>query len=147
MTNRNGNSILAKNLLFRLNVDINPSSTTDVTFRMILLIDTDNLGGAPSPTDILQDTALPTISPLNRTTTLGGRFKILSDKIVNLSAAGQRSRTFNIYKNLQHHIKYGGTSAFNLDSRSGAIYVLLTSDDNTNQPATQFYSRIKFIDN
>lgn len=144
VNNRDGNSVKTSDMLFRFAFTLDPAATTPCRIRMILFIDTDNLGTAPAVTDVLQ--TVSALSALERTTQSGGRFRILADRIMSLTLI-KSSITGKIYKKLGHHLKYGGTTSAGADAREGAVFALFISDQAANDPSVSYNSRIKYYDN
>lgn len=139
---RNGNKILMKDLLFRVN--INGSSTPSATnVRFILFVDKEFDGAVPSVTQVLQTASH--LSPINIDYTK--RFVILSDKRYSFTNTGYLSTFVKIYKQLQFHAFYDGSTTATADCKENMICALFITDQNVNQPGYNFYSRIKFYDN
>lgn len=144
VNSRDGNSVKTSDMLFRFAFTLDPAATVPCRVRMILFIDTDNLGTVPAVNDVLQ--TVSALSALERTTQSGGRFKILADRIMSLTLI-KSSITGKIYKKLGHHLKYGGTTSAGADAREGAVFVLFISDQAANDPSVSYNSRIKYYDN
>jgi len=72
------------------------------------------------------------------------RFKILYDQSAILDASEISGRHTKIYFPINKTIEYNGSA--NTDIQKNGVYGLVLSDDNTNQPAFNYYSRIYFRD-
>lgn len=140
---RNGLSVKATSMNFRSFVRINPSSTGPVNFRVAIVIDTMNAGTVPTYADVFESTSI--VAPLNKENT--PRFKVLCDKVFRLTpgASANGLQEFHCYKKLIHHIRYSG--GLTTDFREGNMFCVTQSDDNTNLPTHQYYSRVNYIDN
>lgn len=145
---RDGNSFLNKSLYIKLNFIGN---TTAVTTRMRYLIVVDTMAnpGAAAPTlaDLLENTSYTISSPLNIVASNAGqRFKVILDRtIINISGTSLFSQPRRIYLRLKDHSRFVG--ALGSDIVSPIYYLCAVSDQATNQPSMEFYSRLRFIDN
>lgn len=141
---RTGNSILLRNLTYRLKFEINASVTVDTTIMMALVWDTQQVGdSAPAITDIF---ASATPESLLATGTLG-RFKIILRKHILLTpASGGRPaivmhNTLNLYK----HIRYNGVN--DTDIQKNGLYLVMVGSESTNLPTITGTVRIGYHDN
>lgn len=141
---RTGNSVLLRNITYRLKFEINPSVSSNTSITMVLFYDTQQIGDTtPAWTDIY-DSATPQ-SLMSLAT--GGRFKILARKQIYLTpASGGRPvvelhKTMNVYK----HIRYNGTSG--TDIQKNGLYVAYCSSESTNTPTVTGSIRIGYHDN
>lgn len=141
---RIGNSILSKRISIRGYVDQNASATA-TRYRIMLILDKDNAQGtAPTPAQILQN--LTPNSHLNLNST--DRFVVLHSERGALSINGERTRLFEIQKDLSNlHIKYDGTAADQASAAENHLYLFAISDEATNNPSYTFESRFCFYDN
>lgn len=142
---RNGNSVLVKNIFIRGRVLLDPIAVSS-QFRLIILRDTMNTGTAPTVGNILTNagTGLCCLSPLNK---LGspGRYKILYTKLFTLNNNGTRSQVFKSFIKLDKHIKYTGPDAD--DEYRNQIYVLMVSNEAVNLPQISYVTRLSYYDN
>lgn len=140
VNNRNGNSILAKYVLYSGTATM-PNGEYTQTVRFMILQDLKNEGSLPAVTDILETSNVN--APLNADSV--DRFWILADKKFTLNSGGGESKPINVFRRLNFHIKYDGTSAADYDTNS---IILLTISDATSAPPTiTGYSRLAFYDN
>lgn len=139
--NRDGNLIKAKSLLVKCLLDMS-SSATDTNVRLIVFKDNEQAGTTPTAAELLEVTTSPTnlISPLNHIN--GKRFNILIDKEFAMSINGKRQYMFERYIDLSHHIKYADNGL-----KEGNIFWCIVSNEATNVPSHNFYSRLRFVDN
>jgi len=140
VNNRNGNSILAKYILYSGTATM-PESEYTQTVRFIILQDLKNEGSLPSPSDILETVNVN--SPMNADAV--DRFWIIADKKFTLNSGGGESKPINIFRRLNFHIKYDGVLAADYDTNT---LLLLTVSTGTSAPPTiTGYSRLAFYDN
>lgn len=140
VADRQGNSILMKYIEFKYTIQINASATA-TTVRLMLIVDKDNQGSSPSPTDILDFAS--EVSPLN--TDNASRFWVLADKMYALSINGDRVVTDHVFRRCNFHTKYSGANS--TDTKANNIYLLTVSNEATNEPTLQGYTRCAFYDN
>lgn len=138
---RDGNSIKVTSWLHRITLEKNASATS-TRFRIILFSDVSSAGAVPAVTDLLQTASV--ISPLNRVN--GSRFHVLQDKTCVLDTDTPQ-KVFEFYKKMQHHIKYLDGTANTTSLGQGSLYVLILSNEATNTPTMNYYSRMRFLDN
>lgn len=139
--NRDGNSILGKYLSFRMDGVMN-TNATETVIRIMVFVDTQNQGALPSASEVLQSPS-NTLSPLNIDNTQ--RFTILLDKYILLSDNGDRVIVRKFYVPLNFHLRYTGSAASTYNKNN--IFMLTQSDEATNTPVVNIYSRLAFYDN
>lgn len=145
-TNRSGNSVLVRSLYVKFRCSVNTTNTeNNQNIRLILFIDKQQNGAAPTVSNILQTFGGTNsiVSPLNLD--MAPRFKVLYDKVFNLSKLDNTGNAGSVFKKLYFHAKYTGTGGS--DVFTNQIYHLLISDQPTNQPAITIYTRMGFYDN
>ena len=139
INNRDGNSVKVTYLGLRGNFTANDAHTLT---RMIVFRDNQQIGDTtPSVSDVLQS-ADPN-SFLNQNTL--GRFKVLLDRrYQNTDAGNNKGIAFKHDLSLQHHVRYNGAAA--TDVQKGGLYILLVSDDAVG-PNIAIECRVRFVDN
>lgn len=140
---RIGNSVyvtgLALNFLF-----VSHSSAPQSNVRFVVFHDTQTVSDTTSIgwTELMDNGSM--WSMVNRGSQRG-RFKILMDKTCSLSPATNYAENY-----MKNYIPINKTVEFNstvaTDIQKNAIYGLVISDDNTNQPGFTYYSRLYFRD-
>lgn len=146
--NRNGNSILAKKLLFRMTLHGNTTADSTV-FRCIIFYDTQFNGTNPTPGLVLESGQLSTANSVNAPLNVdsAGRFTILRDKVYVLN---NQLDAYSVVKHLKYwiplnfHIKFTDTTT---GGWTNQLFVLFISDQQTNTPAVDYSSRLNFYDN
>lgn len=143
---RTGNSIFVRNVGIRFSILYNTSGASAQRVRMMLVIDSQQVGDTlPSVSDVLDvaGTASAPLSFLNDQTV--GRFKVLKSRMYTVYADKNNIVSqWNI--NLRHHVRYNGATA--TDIQKGGIYLLMvSSEDNTNPPAVERNIRVAYHDN
>lgn len=143
---RTGNSIFVRNVGIRFSILYNTSGASAQRVRMMLVIDSQQVGDTlPSVSDVLDvaGTASAPLSFLNDQTV--GRFKVLKSRMYTVYADKNNIVSqWNI--NLRHHVRYNGAAA--TDIQKGGIYLLMvSSEDNTNPPAVERNIRVAYHDN
>ena len=141
---RTGRKVRAKSIYLNAQVRIN-SSATATTFRYILFWDKDSDGESVTSAELLQ-VANDLQSPLNYATA-GSRFKILRDGNVDLSIDGQRVKTIKCFRRMGQHLTFLGDGSTTGSLGSGQVYMALISNETTNVPDFNYYTRFRFIDN
>lgn len=144
---RNGNSLLAKSIMVRGTL----KAQVDQNVRICIFLDRQGDGTAPTVANLLEtgNAVNAVFSELNHSN--GSRFKILYNKIFTMIAGtNTERRVVNIYKKLNHHIKYKGTGSAIGDTVSGTIHVLIISDHTDAAGTSASFdgrSVFRFIDN
>lgn len=137
---RDGRSIMAKSLQIQGNIEVAASSVITIV-RLVLFIDNDNYGTAPTSSNIgISDTyILRDGSPQNLK-----RFKVLMDKVYRLDVTSNLSKSVTYYKKMNHTIKFDGVNA--TDYSQGSIWLLYVSNQATYVPALNLSTRLRFTD-
>lgn len=141
---RTGNSILVRNLTYRLKFEINSSVTADTTILFALVWDTQQVGDtSPAITDIF---ASATPETLLATGTLG-RFKIILRKHILLTPAsgGKPAIVMHNNLNLYKHTRYNGVN--DTDIQRNGLYLVMVSSESTNLPTITGTVRLGYHDN
>jgi len=144
ISGRTGNSILVRNLSYRCKLEINAAVTSNTTFTMMIIQDSQQVGdNAPAVTDIL--VTANTYSLLNDSQS--GRFQILSRKNITLTPAsgGRPAVEWKGYHKLYTHIRYNGTTS--TDIQKNGIYLLILSSEGTNYPTFSGSFKLGYHDN
>lgn len=138
---RTGNSILLRNLLFRVSITQHASAST--TFcRFMLIQDTQQIADTvPSISDVLE--TVHYLSPLKDGSV--GRFKVMLNKVVSLDSASKKCYVNEFYKKLYLHVRYNGSN--NTDQQKNAIYLILLSSETTNTPTFAYETKLGYHDN
>lgn len=149
---RTGQSILAKAVYGRISATIHASATT--TFiRFIMFIDTNPSAASALPvmSSVLQSSTDPTIAPLSMD--FPGRFRVLKDKVFTLSQNGPQAAfmkwkyIYNDKDGYESKMKWDATGDAITDKRQNHLFLLVISDQATNTPALQYFTRLRYIDN
>lgn len=149
---RVGYSVLAKLLQIRFSLTMNSSATTS-TVRILIFVDTSPSAQTSAPTNgtVIDQQGDPVIGPFNMDTP--GRFLRLADKIVSLNTNGGAQKTFKLkyrYKESDsqiNHLKWDVTGDAQADKRQNHVYMLVASNQSTNTPSLNYFSRFRYIDN
>ncbi len=104
-------------------------------------------GAIATIADILATTTaqLNISSPLNLENKY--RFKILYDRIHQVSISGRQNAHGNFYKKVNFPIRYGGNSGGIADLRTNSVGILMISNEATNDPVVTSFFRMRYIDN
>lgn len=142
-SNRTGISQLNHSLHMRLNLTMNTVATSTY-FRVILLVWNENVQEtAPSSAKILENNSVY-FSPYNVENSK--QYSIIKDKTYPLATGGPSSISENWNIKLSPlHSKY--TSTGSTSQSTGHVYLMLVSDQSTNTPSYQIYTRIRYYDN
>lgn len=143
--NRVGNSALLKDL--NLRISIIPNYTTDPynLIRYVIFVDKQQSGTPPTTAQLFTN-AGNIDSPFNRNYT--DRFVIIKDKRLIISQQGDQQQVFQkIYKKLDFHCRWIGSSSGNADAGNNQLYIAAVSTQVLNLPLFYIYSRVNFTDN
>lgn len=141
-SNRNGNSILGKDVSSRIQLTLNASATATY-IRLMLIVDKQCDGVLPAVTDVLQTAS--TVSPLNKD--FSNRFVVIRDKLYSLDTVSSRTLTDRMYSKVSFHLHYDGATAAIADCKENQLYLLTISSEATNTPALVSYWRFNYYDN
>jgi hypothetical protein len=145
-TTREGDTVKISRIQVNFTCSINPSSTVGyVDFRYFLVRDLQpngvgftNAQYLNSPNNVLSCINMP----------YSKRFITMDDQIFTLDANGPQAYTYRKVYERELHVEYGlGNAGTVADIAKESIYLIVLSNDNTNQPAYSFFVRIQFIDN
>lgn len=146
---RTGISIKAASIYVRLSLYRNSSATTTYDRLRVMLItdnDQDENGSYPLVSYLLQNVTQQTVldSPLN--ITRAGRFNILYDKVYSLNNI-RPNINVSIYKKLNHHVRFSGSTDTASSIRQGHVYLLILSEASANHPGMTCQTRFRYYDN
>lgn len=140
---RTGNSVLVNSVYGRMKFTTHASSPNQVIRYMLIhdkqqVPDTAIVAG-----DVLENLTYSDVSPLNRNSL--GRYKILFDRRVQLSANKPQAivKWFKHFK--RHHIRFNGTGT--PDYQRDGLFLLILTEETTNMPSLQAFSTTAFYDN
>lgn len=142
---RQGNKIRAKYIKCGGVITLNASATNS---RVRMVIVRDNNGSTTQPT-IAELFSTASIM-LNNRPKLGdaqpnSRFSILWDKMLIMDAGHGLTQKFTWSSSLDHHVFFTGTGA--TDEGKGHIYLMIVSNEATNDPVVAASANFKYIDN
>lgn len=145
---RDGDSVRYKSIQIAGVIFANGTSKVGPV-RCILFIDKSPNGVAPTLGNLLANNSAVTNLYCPRNLDYKKRFVILSDQLFNPSYGNDNEAIpFKIYKKLNMHTIYGlGSVGTIADITSNALYLVLISQETTNTPSGELYSRLRMIDN
>ena len=137
--NRDGNVIFGTSLMLRGNVAV--ADTTNIV-RVIVFVDKNSNGSAPTASNILQVSTDPK-SPINIVNR--HRFHVLRDMQFSLSTYGPGALNFKEYVKLGRlRMDFNGSDT---TARMNGLYILTMSDSGSvSHPPCKWYSRLRFTD-
>lgn len=143
---RTGDQIKVTSIQFKYYLNINASATVS-TVRVILVLDRQANGAGINLSQLLQDTTagLMLMSPLNLDNKY--RFKIMYNRIHQMSINGNRAVRGQYFKKHQIKIRYGSNAGTIADLTSRNLILFFISDEATNQPLVDCFLRVRFVDN
>lgn len=142
VNSRQGNSVLGKTLYSRVVLLRNAANTTAMnSVRIMVIRDLNNVGSAPTVTDVLASATVH--SPLNVDHT--ARYQVILDKVISLSVQGQSGVNRKWFLKVPAHLKFTGSSA--TDVYKNALYLLLVSDQASSVPSIASTWRLGYYDN
>lgn len=137
---RIGISVSTKSVAYRYEVDINTAATTPNNGRCILLWDRQPNAAAPTVLDVLN--AGTYLSYMNLAAK--DRFTVLRNDMWSLNPQGNTTVFFQGYVRINMQTTFAGTSSTPV---SGALVLLMISDQATNLPQLTGCWRIRYVDN
>jgi hypothetical protein len=143
---RDGNSIKCTGFDFRFFWSINASATNSLA-RLVIFIDTRNVGAAPTATDVFASStiALPNVD------SQPNRFVILFDSTVSLVLAASSRQFVSSAMSLAAlrgvHFTFNGNAGTVADLRGACLFAYVLSNEATNTPSVDLQCRTWFVDN
>lgn len=141
---RDGSSQKAMSHLLRLYLKMNASATA-TRIRVILVRFKPAHEQSSSVVANMFESSTDIQSPLNKN--YARDYKIYMDKTYALTVAKQESININKYMPLKFHTRYSGTGATYASVAENQYWIMFISDEATNLPTYDLYSRFNFIDN
>ncbi len=143
--NRDGNKIRIKALQMQGVIAIHASATTS-SVRLLIFRDNNGSTTAPVIGDLFTDGNAFTGNNIKLgDPQMNSRFSILYDRFYNLDQESNPRRTVKFYRRLDHHAYFTGTAA--TDEGKGSLWLIIGSNEGTNNPALDINTMVKFIDN
>ncbi len=144
ITNRQGNKIRAKQLLVQGKIQLH-ASATDSHVRMVLVRDNNGSTVAPTIAELYGSAG----NMLNNLLKVGdpqtnSRFSILWDKLVLINS-DTPTKGVHYTQSLDHHIFFTGTAG--TDEGKGHIWLMIVSNEATNDPIVNILCQVVYIDN
>lgn len=123
------------------------ASATATSVRILLVMDKQTNGAIYTLADLLEDTSASDniVSANNLDNKF--RFKVLYDKVFNVSNSGESRRKYKIFKKLPIKIRYDGNAGDITDITSWSLSLVAIADEATNTPGHTFFARLRFVDN
>jgi len=144
VSQRVGNSIRLARFSFRASFAINTTAGVTTTLvRFMIVSDMNNNGTAPTAAELLEVTTNPR-SAYNKANLQ--RFAVISDKMIPLSTQGDPFFALELDLPLNFHIYYDGDSGTAAMFRNNNMWLVLVSDQLSNAPSVQAFSRIHYVD-
>lgn len=144
--NRTGKRITLHSVLVRLSVFPNSTNPAGNNLRFMIVQDRNNVGSTPGVSDVLQQ--LSSTAPLLNTATM--RFRIICDRLYSVIASqvvnDKLYCKLEYRKNILNPIQYTGTSDNDGSAGSGALFLMMVSDETTNGPVVHINVRTRFKD-
>lgn len=130
------------NILIRIN-----GSAANSNIRVALVQDTQTNQAIYTTADILSDVTNieSVVSPLNLDNQF--RFRILHNKVYNISDSANKTAVCKIYKKLNMRLRYDASTSAIADLTSNSLSLLLISNEATNEPTFTGVTRLRFVDN
>jgi hypothetical protein len=143
---RDGNSIKCTGFDFRYFWSVNASATASLA-RLVVFLDTRNVGAAPTATDVFASStiALPNVDAQPN------RFVILYDSTQSLVLASDTRQAVSSQLSIPAlrgvHFTFNGNAGTVADLRGACLLVYVLSNEATNTPSVDFQCRLWFVDN
>lgn len=146
---RDGSMFRMKSLEIRYLLAMNSSETTNPhAMRVVLFLDTDPNGSAPTLATLLDQTLRPHLSPRNLANR--NRYVILKDKMHTINPNGNEVVYRKLFKTLDLKVHFDNATASASSIKKNGLYLLFLANVSTGatyKPVHQFDSRIRFVDN
>lgn len=144
--NRTGKRITLHSVLVRISVFPNSTNPAGNNLRFMIVQDRNNVGSTPGVSDVLQQ--LSSTAPLLSTATM--RFRVICDRLYSV-IAGQVVNDklyckLEYRRNILNPIQYTGTADTDGSAGSGALFIMMVSDEATNGPVVHVNARTRFKD-
>lgn len=137
---RTGNSVLLRNMLYRLRLTMSNAATTTIV-RLVVVKDTQQVSDTnPAWNDVFGSASVDAALYSSN----AGRFKVLWNKTIVLDTSRpiwHREK----YSKLYQHLRFNGAGA--TDIQKNAIYLMVLSDQATNSPNLNGIVKIGYHDN
>lgn len=148
---RVGRIFLMKSIYLRAKFTNDSATVSPLTFRAMIVLDSQTNGALPAITDILNAVTTTSTNNLNNR----DRFKVLMDKTFSPTPS---ARTVAIteqevfkkwYKKCSYEVVNGGTAATVGSIQTGGLYVIFLTDvaAGTGDGVVTYSTRVRFIDN
>lgn len=153
-TTRVGRKVIITSLTWRWQGSLAPTTTGSSGLRLLIVRDAQTNAAAPAATDVLVQDNIQSMMNLNNSK----RFKVLADELVEcVGVNGPQSWNLKGYIQFEKpsrnkpglEVIFNDTSDATVASiNSGSIYALFYQNGSllVASPASQFYSRIRFVD-
>lgn len=139
---RTGNSILMRNVHLRL-CFIQNTAAVQTTYRVMLILDTQQVGDTnPTLTDILENASNP-LSPL--ATASVGRFKVMKNWFFTTDDTKTQTKLIEYYKQFRFHTRYNGPTG--TDIQKNGLYLITLCDQSVNPATFQYSWKVGYHDN
>lgn len=134
-----GDQYIARSIFIRFG--ITPNATAGINYyRVMIVLDHQSNAAAPAATEILQ-TSTNYLSPLNDSYSM--RFKVIFDKTFTVDTDANGAQVDKVYRKLRYKAELFGSGFLH---NTNGLYLLEISNEATNGPSVQWYSRLKYID-
>lgn len=140
--NRNGLSLRMKSLYLKVYFQMHASATASA-IRWCVVLDKSPNSNIATYSDIFESNSI--VSQTNNKT--NHRFRVLSDNLLTMSGSGEENGSRNVYKQLNHVVKYSSGGGTDGDLEKNQILLCIVSNEATNTPSFNYSSRVRFIDN
>lgn len=142
---RIGNSLLAKDLTYRMSILPNFTSLTTVNIRFILVCDKQQSGSTPTAALLFQNASDLMHTPFNRDYT--DRFVIMRDKYMTFTKLSNEAAYEKNYKKLDFHIRYLTPTTLASSLGNNSLFFFIFTDASSTGPVCTISSRLNFTDN
>ncbi len=139
---RDGLSIRARNLVLNYYGVFNSLGGAAQTLRVMVLQDLENQGSTPSVTNILESASI--VAPYLHY--VGDRFRVLYDEAQTFTSSAP-AKYHRVVCPIDSHVTFKDTTSIASGGWNGQLYLLIISDQASNAPTVNWYSRLSFVDN
>lgn len=146
VSDRQGDSIKVTKLQMKYYIE-QGGSATQTQIRIMLILDKQANGALPSVGDFLLDASVDDqlVSLLNLDNKF--RFIVLYDRLITLSSSGTRTIGGKVFKKMQTHIRYSGTTNSTSNIQSNNYFLYIASNETSTNPSITYMLRVKYVDN
>ncbi len=143
---RDGAQCKVVSISLRYTIFMNQSATAS-SMRVWLIQDSQTNQALFTIADFLEDVTVDDAINSPRNLDNKHRFRVLYDKVHNLSITGRQISSHRFYKKLNVKLRFDNAAAAITSLTQNSLSLLVISDEATNTPAITSFVRLRYVDN